>query len=210
MRNELTLFVKESLQQGQSRAAITDALLSAGWQKQEIAKAMNSFADIDFAVPIPKPKPYLAAREAFLYLLSFITLYISAFSFGALLFQFIDRWFPDPSRLAYGDVSFSSLRMAIASLIIAFPLHLALMAKLTKSAAQDPERSQSLVRKWLTYLTLVVVAGVLIGDSISLLFNVLGGETTWRFFLKSLVVFLIGGAILGFYLTGLQKEEKES
>ena len=81
---------------------------------------------------------------------------------------------------------------------------------LKPAAAQDPERRQSLVRKWLTYLTLVVVAGVLIGDSISLLFNVLGGETTWRFFLKSLVVFLIGGAILGFYLAGLQKEEKES
>lgn len=211
MNSELASFVKESLQQGQSRAAIKDVLLSAGWQEREITKALNSFADIEFVTPVPRPKPYLAAREAFLYLLSFITLYISAFSFGALLFQFIDRWFPDASRVFYGqDISLSSLRMAIASLIIAFPLHLALMAKLMRSAARDPERSQSLVRKWLTYLTLVVVAGVLIGDAISLLFNVLGGETTWRFFLKSLVVFLIGGAIFGFYLTGLQKEEKES
>lgn len=211
MNSELASFVKESLQQGQSRAAIKEALLSAGWQEREITKALNSFADIEFVTPVPRPKPYLAAREAFLYLLSFITLYISAFSFGALLFQFIDRWFPDASRVFYGqDISLSSLRMAIASLIIAFPLHLALMAKLMRSAARDPERSQSLVRKWLTYLTLVVVAGVLIGDAISLLFNVLGGETTWRFFLKSLVVFLIGGAIFGFYLTGLQKEEKES
>jgi hypothetical protein len=194
-----------------NRESIREALNKAGWQKEEVQKALSAFAEVAFPLPVPRPKPYLAAREAFLYLLSFITLYISAFSFGALLFQFIDRWFPDASRVFYGqDISLSSLRMAIASLIIAFPLHLALMARLTKSAAQDPERSQSLVRKWLTYLTLVVVVGVLIGDSISLLFNVLGGETTWRFFLKSLVVFLIGSTILGFYLAGLQKEEKES
>lgn len=194
-----------------SRQAIRDALLAAHWQEEEVKKALSAFTQVPFPLPVPKPKPYLAAREAFLYLLSFITLYISAFSFGALLFQFIDRWFPDASRVLYGqDISLSSLRMAIASLVIAFPLHLALMARLMKSAAQDPERSRSLVRKWLTYLTLVVVAGVLIGDSISLLFNVLGGETTMRFLLKSLVVFLIGGAILGFYLAGLQKEEKES
>ncbi len=210
MNNELLLFVRASLEKGESRENIREALLTAKWQEEEVKKALSAFAEISFPVPVPKPKPYLAAREAFLYLLSFITLYISAFSFGLLLFQFIDRWFPDASRALYGqDISLSSLRMAIASLIIAFPLHLALMARLVKSAAQDPERSRSLVRKWLTYLTLVVVVGVLIGDSISLLFNVLGGETTWRFFLKSLVVFLIGGVILGFYLAGLQKEEKE-
>ena len=209
MSNELISFVKESLQKGQSRAAITEALFSAGWQEQEITKAMNSFADIDFAVPIPKPKPYLAAREAFLYLLSFITLYISAFSFGALLFQFIERWFPDSSRFVYGDISFSSLRMAISALVIAFPLYVLLMRQFMKAAAKDPERSKSLVRKWLTYLTLVVVAGVLIGDLIAVLFNLLGGEITTRFLLKAGTVFAIGGAIFGFYLSDLQKEEKE-
>ncbi len=204
-------FVQKALEKGESRESITRALLAAKWQEAEVKKVLSAFAEVSFQIPVPKPKPYLAAREAFLYLLSFITLYISAFSFGALLFQFIDRWFPDASRVLYGqDISLSSLRMAIASLVIAFPLHLALMAKLMRSAARDPERSQSLVRKWLTYLTLVVVAGVLIGDAISLLFNVLGGETTWRFLLKSFVVFLIGGAIFGFYLAGLQKEEKES
>ena len=172
MNNELLSFVRTALEKGESRQSIHSALLAAKWQEAEVKKALAAFAEVSFPIPVPKPKPYLAAREAFLYLLSFITLYISAFSFGALLFQFIDRWFPDASRVFYGqDISLSSLRMAIASLIIAFPLHLLLMAKLMKSAARDPERSQSLVRKWLTYLTLVVVAGVLIGDAISLLFN---------------------------------------
>jgi len=107
MNQELHSFVKDSLEKKQSRTAIQEALLQAGWQEQEIAKALNSFAEIDFPVPVPKRKPYLAAREAFLYLVSFITLYITAFSFGALLFSFIDIWFPDPLRFG-GGVSSSA------------------------------------------------------------------------------------------------------
>jgi len=90
MNSELRLFVKESLEKNQSRASIKEALLSAGWQEQEIVKALNSFAEVDFPIPVPKKKPYLVAREAFLYLVSFITLYITALSFGALIFSFID------------------------------------------------------------------------------------------------------------------------
>lgn len=206
MSSELILFVKESLQKGQSRASITEALLSAGWQEQEITKALRSFAQVDFPVPVPRKKPYLAAREAFLYLVSFITLYITAFSFGVLVFSFIDMWLPDPLR-QYAVLSVST--NAIASLIVAFPLFLFLTRALSRSAAKDPERRESLVKKWLTYLTLVVAAAVLIGDLIAVLSNLLGGELTARFFLKAATVFLIAGAIFGFYLTNLQKEEKE-
>jgi len=205
VNSELILFVKESLTKGQSRASIQEALLLGGWQEQEIAKALNSFADVDFPVPVPKKRPYLVAREAFLYLVSFITLYITAFSFGALVFSFIDIWFPDPLRFG-GGVS----RTAIASLIVAFPIFLVLTRALRKGAAQDPERKDSRVKKWLTYLTLVIAAGILIGDLITVLSSLLGGELTMRFFLKAFVVFVVAGSIFGYYLSDLQKEEKES
>jgi len=205
MSNELHSFVKESLGSKQSRAAIRGALLSAGWQEQEIIKALNSFAEIDFPVPVPRRKPYLAAREAFLYLVSFITLYITAFSFGALVFAFIDIWFPDLLRFGGGIP-----RTAIASLIVAFPIFLVITRALKKGAERDPERKESRVKKWLTYLTLVIAAGVLIGDLITVLSSLLGGELTMRFFLKASVVFLVAGSIFGYYLSDLQKEEKES
>ena len=205
MNQELHSFVKDSLEKKQSRTAIQEALFSAGWQEQEIAKALNSFAEIDFPVPVPRRKPYLAAREAFLYLVSFITLYITAFSFGALIFSFIDIWFPDPLRFGGGVP-----RTAIASLVVAFPIFLIITRALHKGAAQDPERKDSRIKKWLTYLTLVIAAGVLIGDLITVLSSLLGGELSMRFFLKASVVFLVAGSIFGYYLSDLQKEEKES
>ena len=205
MSQELHSFVKESLEKNQSRTAIQEALLSAGWQEQEIAKALNSFAEVNFPIPVPKKKPYLVAREAFLYLVSFITLYIVALSFGALVFSFINIWFPDPLRFGGGVP-----RTAIASLIVAFPIFLVITRALHKGAAQDPERKDSRVKKWLTYFTLVIAAGVLIGDLITVLSSLLGGELTMRFLLKSLIVFGVAGSIFGYYLSDLQKEEKES
>ena len=205
MSQELHSFVKESLEKNQSRAAIQEALLSAGWQEQEIAKALNSFAEVNFPIPVPKKKPYLVAREAFLYLVSFITLYIVALSFGALIFFFIDIWFPDPLRFGGGVP-----RTAIASLIVAFPIFLVITRALHKGADKDPERKESRIKKWLTYLTLVIAAGVLIGDLITVLSSLLGGELSMRFFLKASTVFLVAGSIFGYYLSDLQKEEKES
>ena len=207
MSNELNIFVKESLEKSQNKAAIEQALLQAGWQKEEVEKALSSFADVAFPVAVPKPKPYLQAREAFLYLISFITLYTSAFSFGVLVFAFIEKLFPDP--VSFGFFSARGLTTALASIIIAFPLYLFMMWRLAKAAAKDPERRQSKVGKWLTYITLVVAAGIIIGDLIAVLASLLSGELTSRFVFKALTVLAIAGAIFGYYLWSLQREEKE-
>lgn len=209
MTNELHTFIKESLEKGIDRARILNTLIQAGWQEDEVKKALAAFADLDFPIPVPRKKPSLQAREAFLYLVSFITLYITAFSFGALVFQFITIWFPDSLQPSYQDSSLSGMRMAIASLIIAFPLYVFLMRVLKKLTQQDPSRRESGVRKWLTYLTLVVAAGIIIGDFIAIVFHLLGGELPMRFILKALTVLIITGSIFGYYLSDLQKEEKE-
>lgn len=191
MSNELYTFVKEAIEKGQGRPDIEQVLLQAGWQKEEIQKALAAFADVPFPVPVPKPKPYLQAREAFLFLISFIALYITAFSFGILVFAFIEKIFPDP--VSYGFFSSRGLTTALASIIIAFPLYLFMMWRLAKAASKDPERRQSKVGKWLTYITLVIAAGIIIGDLIAVLSSLLSGELTSRFVLKAFTVLAIGG-----------------
>lgn len=207
MQSELYSFVKESLEKGQDRAAIEQALLQAGWQEEEIKNTLAAFADIQFPVPVPKPKPYLQAREAFLYLISFIALYITAFSFSALLFAFIDKAFPD--LITFRDFSSRGLTTAIASIIIAFPLYLFMMRKLTQAEAKDPERRQSKVAKWLTYITLVIAAAIIIGDLIAIVSSLLSGEFTVRFILKAFTILAITGSIFGYYLWNLRRGEKE-
>jgi uncharacterized protein YacL len=149
----------------------------------------------------------LSAREAFIYLVLFTCLYISSFSLGSLLFDFVNRAFPDP-LMTYQNVDFTSIRMAVASLIVAFPIYMWLSQLTLKEVRRDPDKKSSKIRKWLTYITLFVAAGVIIGDLITLIFNLLGGDLTTRFVLKVVVVLVIAGMIFGYYLWDLRTEEK--
>lgn len=209
MSNDLHVFVKEALSKNVPRAKIQDVLLKAGWKPEEIRNALGAFADADLPVPVPKRKPYLSAREAFLYLLMFLTLYWSAWSFGQLLFQFINRAYPDPLQYGAHDASFQTIRMDTASIIIAFPVFLCVSWLVAKAMKKDPDKRASKIRKWLTYLTLFIAAGIIIGDLTALVFNALGGELTARFVLKVVTVGAIASSIFGYYLYELRGEEKD-
>ncbi len=210
MDRDLQGFVREALARGAPRPAIREKLLAAGWHEDEVRNALASFLDADFPVPVPRRRPYLSAREAFLYLVTFAALYVSAIEYGTLLFQFINRWLPDaadPEWRVRGATS--TIRRATASLIIAFPVFMILSWRLDRAVALDRERRASRVRKWLTYLTLFSAAGVIIGDLITLVYNLLEGELTLRFVLKCVVVLAIAGAAFGCYLWDLRQEEKD-
>lgn len=208
---DLEVFVRDALLQGQSRPAIESALAGAGWAPEQVRDALDAYADVAFPVPVPRPRPYLSAREAFLYLVLFASLYVWAYHLGDLLFDLINGALPDPADSSYmrnraGD----SMRMSVASILIAFPLFLFVARLLAKELVRNPAKRQSVVRRWLTYMTLFLASGVLVGDLIALVYHLLGGELTLRFMLKVLVVGGIAGGIFGFYLQDLRREERES
>jgi hypothetical protein len=208
---DLELFVRDALGKGQSKPSILAALTAAGWPAEQSASALDAYADVVFPVPVPRPRPYLSAREAFLYLVLFATLYVTAYHLGSLLFDLINRAFPDPADPAWQAMHLgSSMRWSVASVIIAFPVFLFVARHLGKELARSPIKRLSAVRRWLTYLTLFLAAGIVIGDLITLVYNVLGGELTTRFGLKVIVVAAIAGTIFAYYLFDLRHEEKES
>ena len=102
-----------------------------------------------------------------------------------MIFRFIEYWFPDPV------VSFPvyDLRNAVtwqlASSAVAFPIFLLVMRTILHEARTQPERLESGVRKWLTYLSLLFTAGGVIGDLICFLNYFLTGELTVRFCITS-------------------------
>ncbi len=207
---ELDLFVRESLTRGMTRDDIEQALASAGWPAAQARSALNGYADVAFPVPVPRPRAYLSAREAFLYLVLFATLYMAAWNLGSLLFDMIDRAWPDPASAQYGrDMALQSMRWSTASVIIAFPVFLYVARYLGRELERNPVKRLSAVRRWLTYLTLFLAATVLVGDMIALVYNLLGGEIAVRFLLKVLVAAVIAGAIFGYYLWDIRRDEVE-
>ena len=202
---DLDRFVREALAREIPRDRIESALLEAGWPRKKVEDALGNFAEMDFPLPVPRPQTYLSAREAFFYLLLFTTLFLSAFNFGVILFELIEKIFPDPAGSAY---TASSLRWAVATVVVSFPIFLFLTVRLERELRKDPVQRDSKVRKWLTYLTLFLAAGFLIGDVVSLIYHVLEGELTVRFLLKVLVVAGIAGTVFGYYLYDLRKGEE--
>jgi hypothetical protein len=206
---ELDLFVRDALGKGVSRAELQAVLDSAGWPAEQSRHALSAYADLPFVVPVPRPRPYLSAREAFLYLVLFSTLYLSAWNLGSLLFHLINRAFPDPAEQAdlvsrLGD----AIRWSAAALIIVFPVFLYVARYLGRELAASPVKRLSAIRRWLTYLTLFVASMVLIGDMTALIYRLLGGEMTIRFVLKVVVAAVIAGTVFGYYLSDLRHEER--
>ena len=205
---DLEWFVRESLLKGLGKPEIRKAMLDAGWTKDQIGYVVDAYADVAFAVPIPKPRPQLSARDAFLYLVLFTTLYFSSYNLGSLLFDFINKALPDPTVANYRS-AWDGMRWSTSALIVAFPTFLFLAYYINKDVARNPVKRLSPIRRWLTYLTLFVASCVLIGDVTALIYNALGGELTSRLLLKVLVVGAIAGTVFGHYLSDLRREERE-
>jgi Domain of unknown function (DUF5671) len=203
-------FIDAALRAGKSRDEIGAALAAAGWSREQVGDGMKFFADVPFPVPVPRPRAQLSARDAFFYLLMFGALYISAYQLASLLFSLINLALPAGLNEYVLTGAESATRWATASLIVAFPLFLWVGFKLNREVAADPTRRQSAVRRWLTHLTLLGGAGFIVGDSITLLYNLLSGDLTMRFVLKVLVVAVIAGSIFAYYLHSTRQDSEAS
>ncbi len=155
---------------------------------------------MDISIEKPKTTP----KDFFIHLGIIITLYISAISLLNLLFDTINAAFPD--RLDYYvDPYSTTLRWALASLIIIFPLFLVLSLLANRDIRANPAKAEVGVRKWLTYLTLFLGGIAIVTDLVVLINTFLGGEITTRFVLKVLAVLVVTGVIFWYYLYDLKK-----
>lgn len=210
--DDLIAFVREALARGAAREEIEAVLTRAGWDAAEVRAALGAFSPEPFPVPVPRPRVSVSARDAFLYLVLFTTLYMSAVNFGGLVFDLINRAFPDPVLDAPGGyrASGDGMRWAVSTLIVTFPVFLYVSRIAGREVARDPRKRASAVRRWLTYLTLFVAACVLIGDLIVLVNSALSGELTTRFVLKVISAGVIAGLIFGYYLRDLRVDEQDA
>jgi len=146
-----------------------------------------------------------------MYLLAIITLVVSAVSFGMLVFQYINIYFPDVLSDYYVGKSayLGTIRNSLAFLIVVFPVYVWVSRFLRRDMEANPEKKELKIRKWLLYLTVFAAGLVIIGDLVALLNTFLEGEVTARFILKVLTIFFIAGSVFYYYFKELRSDESK-
>ncbi|MDD4358257.1 MAG: DUF5671 domain-containing protein [Candidatus Pacebacteria bacterium] len=145
-----------------------------------------------------------SAKFAFYYMLSLVTLIIISLSFGNILFEMINKFFPDIAKTIY-YYSDSPIKGAISGILIATPIFYFVMNKIYKSLKSGELKKDSSVRRWLTYFILFVSSVVVIGSLIAILNNFLDGALTVNSVLKILTVLFIAALIFGFYFYDIKR-----
>ncbi|HEV7693514.1 MAG TPA: DUF5671 domain-containing protein [Hyphomonadaceae bacterium] len=205
----LDTFIREALNCGQPRETIAAALVAAGWTQKEVDAALDDYAVTDLGMAVPKPRPYVSAREAFLYLVLFMLLGVVTWNLGSLLFALIDIAIRDELDQQYGLWSRDSqIRSSISGLVVGTPLFAWLALHVRKQRRTNPAMQRSRVRKWLTYVTLIIASCTLIGDAIALVYSFLSGELSARLILKLLVIAILAGGVFLYFIRDAEKGDE--
>ncbi len=149
-----------------------------------------------------------AAFDAFLNLLSLITLGWLAHAFGTICFQLINKNLGDlNSYLASPQYYEGMLKYGIASLFVITPVYFLAINLLHNQYKQGKLNHNSGIYKWLTYVMLLISSLTIIGSLITLITNFLNGNYTLSFILKVLTVIVIASTIFGYYLYDLRRKD---
>lgn len=193
----LEAFVKDAVAAGQEHGAIANVLIDAGWTESEIQATLEGWVHGDAGMPpVPRPRPYVSARDAILYGLLFISLSVLCWHINQLGFGIIDFLVDDPADRYHGT---NSMRWSIAILVPFLPLFLTLDRRIYHHTREGLGQKRSLVRRWFASITLLLAVLVLLGDLSATVYAVLTGELTLQFILKALLVAITGLLVLTYY-----------
>jgi uncharacterized protein DUF5671 len=208
--NRIEEFIQNSLDAGIPLPSFVGLLTARGWTEKQAYSALADHYQRQTGIEVPpRPNSGASARDAFFYLLIFSTLSVWTLSLGCLAFSLIERWLADPLFRRYGGTfNTYTVTMSLAAVIVAFPLYLLVSRVVLREAAADPDKLESGIRKWLTYMALVIAASVFMGDLITTLAYLLRGELTSRFLAKCFVVLVLSSGVFWYYFGGLRKTEK--
>jgi hypothetical protein len=202
---DLQPFINAAKERGATDEFLASALTSRGWPARDVYGALIDWWERTTGLALPaRRSPAENTRDAFLYLLAFSMLATWAGALGSLWFRLIEYWLPD----AVTTPNFYSFRETVtwqmASILVALPIYLFVMRMLVRESAANPERIESGVRKWLTYIALLLAATGVVCDLVCFVDYFLKGEITLRFVLKCAVVLAICGGIFWYYLDFLR------
>lgn len=150
-----------------------------------------------------------SAKYAFFYVLSLVALVFMSVSVGIVIFQIINKEIVDLINDYSGTYSDSAIKFAISAIIISTPIYYFTSKQIYKNLRQGKLESDSAVRKWFTYLILLVSIIVMIVWLITTINGFLDGELTTKSILKTIAALFISGAVFSFYFYDIRREHLE-
>lgn len=196
-------FVQAAKDRGLADEFIVELLRQNGWSERRVYRAYSAYYAEELGMALPaRPLGSGGARDAFFYLLNFITLGFWTVALGQIFFMLVARAFPDPVRTlndAGGSLR-DQISFQLATVIVSFPIFVLIHARIQRDLRSRPDMYESPVRRWLTYVALVFAALIVLGDAIWVIDALITGALTARFILDALVLLVLGGGVFVYYL----------
>lgn len=157
-------------------------------------------------------KSSLTPKFFFISLGVIITLITSVSAFLVLLFETLNKKFPDvlnaTYEYGYSSYSYDSIRATLAILIIFFPIFLVLSYFWRKLSKAELGLKDNIIFKWMIYLVIFIASLVIAIDLVTLVEYFVSGEITNRFIFKVLGTAVIA-SLAGFnYFYELKNHDK--
>ena len=209
---DLNAFLEQAKERGVPDDTVIALLRQSGWSEKRSYGALGAYYARALNITVPLRGHYAEnARDAFYYLLNFITLAFWMTALGEIWYTLIARWFPDATSPYYMEQNLTlQISWQIATIAIALPIFAYVHSVIRKTLREQPEAYDSGVRKWLTYLALVLASLIVLTDGVWFINSLLRGEITIRFILDSLVLLVLGGGVLGYYFSTINPPEPRS
>jgi uncharacterized membrane protein len=145
---------------------------------------------------------HLTPKFFFVSLGVLVALITSIASFLVLLFEVLNKKFPDVLNASYtygyNSYNFETIRASLATLIIFFPIFIFLSYLWNKESRNNLGSVNTIIRKWMIYLILFLASLVILIDLVTLVRYFVSGEISIRFVYKVIGALIVAG-IVDFY-----------
>ena len=210
--NQLQSFIDQNRKANIGDSEIKSQLVKSGWNEETVNTALTVGTKSVIPVPPPPPNSQPGMWISFLYIIMFISLYVSATSFGQTLHYFVDKNF----TLIQASVNYASsfqetlLRGYLAAMIVTAPIFIGLFLYLKKQELKIPTIRSFKSRKALIYFTLLITFLISIYRIIRTLFEFLNGEVSISIVLHTAITLGIASAIFIYYLIEVREDRKKN
>ncbi len=206
--DSLFAFVSQAKERGVPDDSLVGILRQSGWSERRIYRALSDYyaGALGVAVPV-RDQSSGAARDAFFYLLNFITLGFWTVALWQIWDDLVRRWFPDPLSYEGGSLR-DDIAWQVAMIVVAFPIFAFVHATIARELARRPELYYSPIRRWLTYLALVIAAITILCDAALTIQSWIVGHLTTHFLLDTLGLMVLGGGVFAYYLLTMEPPKR--